>query len=121
MEEARDPITVEEFDDTHEPISLEEAKTRLAELKAQAECKGLLPWYEMVNEWVGNLEAGNDATAWGWFLTDIRHLHNVHNGYGLECADLHSEANAERFDEISEFSDYVGDFIEDVLGYCYWD
>ena len=103
-------------------MTKDELKDRLAELETKAKTISVEPWFETIKDWVGNVTSG---VQWEipsmWYVEDIRHLHNIHNGYGLECAQVADDSPLDRWDIVHDFADYVGDFMEDLLGYCYWD
>ena len=85
-------------------------------IRQKAYALDLGTWIENLDIWEGNLQMGKQWNAATWYLTDMRHTHNIASpkmlGYLRE--DL-SQAVHDRIVELGdEISDWVDDhFVED--------
>ena len=83
----------------------------LKRIVEKAEAMGVAEWGQKIQEWAGRLERGEEGTAQGWFLTDLRYLHNIASphfqGY------ITAGTPPDREDALLELCHDIHDYIED--------
>ena len=85
----------------------------LTEIRIRAAELDVPEWAERIVHWRRQLDRGEEWTTWGWYLTDLRHTHNIASpgfqGY------LKPGITPEREEQLVLLGDMIHDYIEDIF------